>query len=42
MATGELSDADLEMVAGGKQDVTAECSVIGLAATGNTVTQIRL
>jgi hypothetical protein len=39
---GELSDADLEKVAGGKQDITAECTVIGLAAAGNTVTQINL
>ena len=39
---GELSDADLEKVAGGKQDITAECTVIGLAAAGNTVTQIIL
>jgi hypothetical protein len=39
---GELSDADLEKVAGGKQDITASCTVIGLAAAGNTVTQINL
>ncbi len=39
---GELSDADLERVAGGKQDITAECTVIGLAAAGNTVSQINL
>jgi len=39
---GELSDADLERVAGGKQDITAECTVIGLAAAGNTVSQIVL
>jgi hypothetical protein len=39
---GELSDADLEKVAGGKQDITAECTVIGLASAGNTVTQINL
>jgi hypothetical protein len=39
---GELSDADLERVAGGKQDITAECTVIGLAAAGNTVSQIIL
>jgi hypothetical protein len=41
-AEGELSDADLERVAGGKQDITAECTVIGLAAAGNTVSQIIL
>jgi hypothetical protein len=39
---GELSDADLERVAGGKQDITAECTVVGLAAAGNTVSQIIL
>jgi hypothetical protein len=39
---GELSDADLEKVAGGKQDINANCTVIGLAAAGNTVTQINL
>jgi hypothetical protein len=39
---GELSDADLERVAGGKQDINANCTVIGLAAAGNTVTQINL
>ncbi len=26
---GELSDSDLEKVAGGKQDITANCSVFG-------------
>jgi hypothetical protein len=41
-AEGELSDADLEKVAGGKQDITASCTVIGLMAAGNTVTQINL
>ncbi len=41
-AEGELSDADLEKVAGGKQDITADCTVIGLAAAGNTVTQINM
>jgi hypothetical protein len=36
---GELSDADLEKVAGGKQDITAHCSVSGgLASAANTVT----
>jgi hypothetical protein len=38
---GELSDADLEKVAGGKQDIKAECTVMG-AGLGNTVTQINL
>ena len=41
-AEGELSDADLEAVAGGKQDITASCNVIGALAAGNTVTQINL
>jgi acyl-coenzyme A thioesterase PaaI-like protein len=40
-AEGELSDADLEKVAGGKQDITANCVVLG-AGLGNTVTQINL
>ncbi|ODS52585.1 MAG: hypothetical protein ABS36_16165 [Acidobacteria bacterium SCN 69-37] len=41
---GELSDADLEKVAGGKQDIQAECTALALggAAAGNTVTQINL
>jgi hypothetical protein len=41
---GELSDADLEKVAGGKQDIKAECTALALggAASGNTVTQINL
>jgi hypothetical protein len=39
---GELSDADLERVAGGKQDITAECTLIGLASAGNTVSQVIL
>ena len=38
---GELSDADLEKVAGGKQDIKAECTVTG-AGLGNTVTQLNL
>jgi hypothetical protein len=38
---GELSDADLEKVAGGKQDITANCTVTGgLASAANTVTQL--
>jgi len=43
-AEGELSDADLEKVAGGKQDIDASCTAIALggAASGNTVTQINL
>jgi hypothetical protein len=43
-AEGELSDADLEKVAGGKQDIEASCTAIALggAAAGNTVTQINL
>jgi hypothetical protein len=40
---GELSDADLEKVAGGKQDITANCTVTGgLASAANTVTQLNL
>jgi hypothetical protein len=38
---GELSDSDLEKVAGGKPDINAGCAVGGLAA-GNTATQINL
>ena len=43
-AEGELSDSDLEKVAGGKQDIEASCTAIALggAAAGNTVTQINL
>lgn len=36
---GELSDADLEKVAGGKQDIEAECTGFGGQVT---VTQINL
>ena len=36
---GELSDADLEKVAGGKNDIDAQCSVSG-SGSQNTVTQI--
>ena len=40
---GELSDADLEKVAGGKNDITANCTVTGgLASAANTVTQLNL
>jgi hypothetical protein len=39
---GELSDSDLEKVAGGKQDINASCNVMGALAAGNTVTQINL
>ena len=38
-AEGELSDADLEKVAGGKNDIDAQCSVAG-SGSQNTVTQI--
>lgn len=40
-AEGELSDADLEKVAGGKQDIEAECTVYGGSAI-NTVMQLNL
>ncbi len=40
-ADGELSDADLERVAGGKQDIEAECTVHGGGAI-NTVMQLNL
>ena len=40
-AEGELSDADLERVAGGKQDIEAECTVHGGGAI-NTVMQLNL
>ena len=36
-AEGELSDSDLERVAGGKQDITANCLVLG----GTAVSQHR-
>ena len=38
-AEGELSDADLEKVAGGKNDIDANCTVSG-SGSQNTVTQI--
>ena len=38
---GELSDADLERVAGGKQDIEAECTIHGGGAI-NTVMQLNL
>ena len=38
---GELTDADLEAVAGGKQDIEAECTVHGGGAI-NTVMQLNL
>jgi hypothetical protein len=41
-AEGELSDADLEKVAGGKQDITANCLVLGGTAVSNTVMQLNL
>src|SRR5580765_2199014 len=40
---GELSDADLEKVAGGKQDITANCNIEGQtrdASGGNTVMSV--
>jgi hypothetical protein len=37
---GELSDADLEKVAGGKYDINTGCTSGGPSAAGNTVTQI--
>jgi hypothetical protein len=40
-AEGELTDADLEAVAGGKQDIDAECTVYGGGAI-NTVMQLNL
>jgi hypothetical protein len=42
-AEGELNDADLEMVAGGKGDgtINATCVTVGTGG-GNTVTQINL
>ena len=39
---GELSDSDLERVAGGKQDITANCLVLGGTAVSNTVMQLNL
>ena len=36
---GQLSDADLEKVAGGKNDISANCTVSG-SGSQNTVTQI--
>ena len=42
-AEGELSDADLEKVAGGKQDIKASCDLkAGQSASGNTVTNVKL
>jgi hypothetical protein len=38
-AEGELSDSDLEKVAGGKNDISATCTVSG-SGSQNTVTQI--
>jgi hypothetical protein len=39
-AEGELSDADLEQISGGKQFIEAECTVYGAAT--NTVMQLDL
>jgi len=36
---GELTDTDLEKIAGGKNDITADCTVSG-SGSQNTVTQI--
>ena len=42
-AEGELSDSDLEKVAGGKQDIRAECNLkAGQFASNNTVTSVTL
>ena len=41
-AEGELSDQDLEKVAGGKQDIKANCLVLGGTAVSNTVMQLNL
>ena len=43
-AEGELSDADLEKVAGGKQDIKASCDLKATSgsATNNTVTNVQL
>src|SRR4026208_2078354 len=41
-AEGELSDADLERVAGGKQDITANCLVLGGPAVSHTGTPLKL
>ena len=42
-AEGELSDADLEKVAGGKQDIKASCDLkAGTSASNNTVTGVQL
>jgi len=41
-ASVELSNADLERVAGGKQDITANCLVLGGAAVNDTVMQLNL
>ena len=39
---GALTDADLERVAGGKQDITANCLVLGGTAVSDTVMQLNL
>src|SRR4029078_11853697 len=41
-AEGELSDSDLERVAGGKQDITANSLVLGGTPVSNTVMQLTL
>jgi hypothetical protein len=40
-SAGELTDAELEAVAGGKQDIEAQCTVYGGGAI-NTVMQLNL
>jgi hypothetical protein len=39
---GELSDADLEKVAGGKQDIDAQCNISQGGGAVNTVMQLNL
>lgn len=41
-ADAELSDDDLERVAGGKQDIDAQCTSMGVSVGQVTVTQINL
>ena len=39
---GQLSDADLEKVAGGKQDIDAQCNITQGGGAVNTVMQINM
>lgn len=39
---GQLSDADLEKVAGGKQDIDAQCNITAGGGAVNTVMQLNL